>query len=372
MELHTTEPQSQAAAPHRATVDPPRPLRPLASTVMIALGLVTLANVSALWVDVIQLGLATDLESGQRVPFDELSASDDRVATAGLFQGACYLLSIVAFLTWYGRAYRNLSRLGVEGLRWGNRWAIAYWFIPIANLFRPKQVVNDIWRASDSDVPQGASWGGRVPAVIHWWWALWLISSFAERILFRRSMETVDSPAEFVSLSQTYVVWDLIEVIPAALAFLVVRKISIRQEEHRRRFERGELLADTPAPPEPDLLPKRARRAIRPTGVAPAGTWIAALWRMARPGLEPGTPRSSDAATGYVLRVKHLQIIRIDADTARGLVSRSCVVGGTSRPRTGFVAFQRGIVVSPVRVAVGWQDLHPWRWRRRSGSPACA
>ena len=101
-------------------------------------------------------------------------------------------------------------------------------------------------------VPLG-SWGRRVPALIHWWWAAWLTSTFAERILFRRSMQAGDTPADFVSLSQTYIAWDLVDVIPAALAFLVVRKITRRQEERRRRFERGELDPGKPAPAaEPD------------------------------------------------------------------------------------------------------------------------
>src|SRR5688572_8913449 len=169
-----------APPPPATAVDPPRPLRPLAITAMVALGLVTVANLLALSVDVIQLDLATDLESGERVPFEELSASDDRVTATGMLQSACYLICIVAFLAWYGRAYRNLRRLGAQGLRYGNGWTIAYWFIPIANLFRPKQVVNDIWRASDPDVPVPR--GGtdtHVPALIHWWWAAWLISTFA-------------------------------------------------------------------------------------------------------------------------------------------------------------------------------------------------
>src|ERR1700741_251966 len=101
--------EPQTAAPQSPS-DPPRPLRPLAITAMIALGLVTLANLSALGVDLIQLDLATDLEDGRRVPFDELSASDDRVATTGMLQTACYFLCTIAFLTWYGRAYRNLGR----------------------------------------------------------------------------------------------------------------------------------------------------------------------------------------------------------------------------------------------------------------------
>ena len=121
MEAHTTEPQSPTGAGVPAplyppTVDHPRPLRPLAITAMIALGLVTLANLAALGVDVIQLNLATDLESGRRVPFDELSASDDRVVATGLLQMACYVLCMVAFLAWYGRAYRNLAAGWAQGV----------------------------------------------------------------------------------------------------------------------------------------------------------------------------------------------------------------------------------------------------------------
>jgi hypothetical protein len=166
--------------------DQPRILRPLAIAAMAALGLVTIANLLALWADVLQLGIANDLQGGRRVPFDDLTASDDRVTTTGLLQSGCYLVCIVAFLAWYGRAYRNLRRLGVHELRWGQGWAIAYWFIPIANLFRPKQVVNDIWRASDPDLPAGNWWDRRVPALIHFWWAAWLISTFFERTFFHR------------------------------------------------------------------------------------------------------------------------------------------------------------------------------------------
>lgn len=237
----------------------PRILRPLAIAAMAALGLVTIANLLALWADVLQLGIANDLQGGRRVPFDELTASDDRVTTTGLLQSGCYLVCIVAFLAWYGRAYRNLRRLGVHELRWGQGWAIAYWFIPIANLFRPKQVVNDIWRASDPDLPAGNWWDRRVPALIHLWWGAWLISTFLERIFFRQSAQAGDSPADFVSLSQTYVAWDLIDIIPALLAVLVVRSITARQEERRRRFESGELVAPPPepveAPPEPQPIP---------------------------------------------------------------------------------------------------------------------
>ena len=236
------------AIPQQLSVaDHPRPLRPLAVAAIIALGAITVANLVALWVDVLQLNLANDLQGGRRVPFEELSASDDRVTTSGLFQTACYVVCIIAFLVWYGRAYFNLQRLGVRGLRFGEGMAIFYWFIPFANVFRPKQVVNDIWRGSDPDLPSGHWTSGRVPALIHCWWAAWLISGFVERIFFRQSMQDVNTPADFVSMSKTFIAWDLVDFVPAILAILVIMRITARQEERRRRFERGELRSGEPA-----------------------------------------------------------------------------------------------------------------------------
>ena len=151
--------------------DPPRPLRNLGLAVIGLLGLVILANLLALWADVIQLGLVTDIRDGKRVGLEELTESDDRVATTGLLQVGAYVACVVAFLIWYGRAFRNLERLGARGLHWGKRAVIVYWFIPIVNLFLPKQVVNDIWRASDPDLPAvTGNWDQlRVPALLHWW-----------------------------------------------------------------------------------------------------------------------------------------------------------------------------------------------------------
>ncbi|MBA3350376.1 MAG: DUF4328 domain-containing protein [Actinobacteria bacterium] len=50
---------------------------------------------------------------------------------------------------------------------------MASWIIPIVNLWRPKQILNDIWRASDPGrSPQvSALWRGRaVPGIFLLWW----------------------------------------------------------------------------------------------------------------------------------------------------------------------------------------------------------
>lgn len=223
--------------------DPPRPLDTLGKAVIGLLGLVILANLLALWADLLQLGLVTDIRDGQRVGLEKLTESDDRVATAGLLQAGAYLACVVGFLIWFGRAFRNLERLGARELHWGKRAVIMYWFVPIVSLFLPKKVMNDIWRASDPELPAPTrNWENkRVPALFHWWWALWLISSFVSNIFFRRSLDAADTPSELVSIATSYVVIDVIDIVPAILAILVVRATTNRQEERRARFERGEL-----------------------------------------------------------------------------------------------------------------------------------
>lgn len=78
----------------------------------------------------------------------------------------------VAFVAWFVRAYRNLPALGVEGLRHRPAWAGATWLVPMVNLVVPKELVDDLWRASDPGLPVPSSeWRHRpVPARIHLWW----------------------------------------------------------------------------------------------------------------------------------------------------------------------------------------------------------
>jgi hypothetical protein len=216
------------------------------------LALVILSDFAALAADVVQLDLMTDIRDGRHVSLEQVRESDDRVTTTGLLQAGAYIACIVAFLVWYGRAYRNLERLGSDGLRFGKRWAIAYWFIPIGNLFRPKQVMNDIWRGSDPELPAPAHHWQRngVPALLHWWWALWLLSSFVANGLARPSLNSAETVDEAVSTATRFVVIDVIDVIPAVLGILVIRAITRRQEERRSRYERG-VLPQTLAPVDP-------------------------------------------------------------------------------------------------------------------------
>ena len=129
-----------------------------------------------------ELRAATLATSAEQVA-KHLSRSDPFESTSArpfvvLFSltGLLLILYVVWWMMWVHRTYRNLRPLGAEGLRYSPGWAVAYYFIPILNLFRPCQVMRETWRASDRG---GTAWASaRAPSLIAAWWTVFLVSVF--------------------------------------------------------------------------------------------------------------------------------------------------------------------------------------------------
>jgi hypothetical protein len=62
-------------------------------------------------------------------------------------------------------------------------WVWAGWLVPVVNLWFPFQVVRDIYAAASRFLR---------PSALRWWWALWLVMLFANRILDRMMSNQLD------------------------------------------------------------------------------------------------------------------------------------------------------------------------------------
>ena len=91
-------------------------------------------------------------------------------------------------LIWIYRASRNAHAFA-RGLKTPPPWAVAWFFIPIALLWKPFGAMSETWRvSSDPD-----NWTRRFPPdVMRWWWAFWLISNIAGNANFRVGMMARD------------------------------------------------------------------------------------------------------------------------------------------------------------------------------------
>jgi serine/threonine protein kinase len=166
----------------------------------------------------------------------------------GAVQAAWFLVTAGLWLAWFRRAYLNLPALGARRLRFRPWWAVGAWLLPVFSLFRPKQLLNDIWRASDPDLPpdQAATWRGRpVAEVLGWWWLAFLASVLVRSI----TTEAVHAAADFMLLgllperldrfqpsAGMQVLADLLTVVCGLLALRVVRRTTARQHERAARL----------------------------------------------------------------------------------------------------------------------------------------
>jgi len=206
-------------------VETHRPLDRLAQIVSVLLILNAVAALASLGSLAAQLELLGRIELGDYTQA-ELDANDTREMLFGLAAAALYLATAVVFLMWFKRAYDNVRAFGHTPAH-GTGWAIGAWFVPILNLFRPFQIAREIWNASDGGDEEG-SLPGETPTVLGLWWAAWIAGNIAGQVSFRVSMRA-DSPSDFSTSTIASMVSELITLVSAPLAVMVVRRITARQ-----------------------------------------------------------------------------------------------------------------------------------------------
>lgn len=144
-------------------------------------------------------------------------ASDMRQTVLGVLQVIVVLGSGIITLRWIHRANWNARALGATGLTYTPGWSIGWYFIPVMNFWKPYGAMKQIWQASADP----ADWQSQsTPALLGWWWTVWVIYTVFGNLSFRMSLRAEDVD----SLISTNVVTQVADVamIPACLLFLMI------------------------------------------------------------------------------------------------------------------------------------------------------
>jgi eukaryotic-like serine/threonine-protein kinase len=252
----TVAPPVGDARPRR--VDQPKRLGTIA---WWAYGLLALTLIASLVVIPIALDygdkIQTQIDDRSVTREEALDAEDAYYVGSGIY-GFASLAAIVGFLVWWYRAYSNLPGITGRPHRFGRGWSIGAWFIPIFNLWRPKQIGNDIWRSGDAAARGNAEWTGLpVSKLVHWWWALFLLSGFlgaiggvflnVDPVLSESATDTrpVEERPGDSDLEQEYTsavigaASSAITVFAAAAAIIFIRRASERQDARIADGETG-------------------------------------------------------------------------------------------------------------------------------------
>ncbi|MER8028960.1 DUF4328 domain-containing protein [Streptomyces bauhiniae] len=104
-----------------------------------------------------------DQGDGVHRPLNSLENSYHLVGTAG---SLLTLLCAAVFLMWLGRVRDNARALSGRPPKYAGIWVYLGWMVPVVNLWFPRGIVADAYRASAP--------GRRLPFVVNVWWGLWL------------------------------------------------------------------------------------------------------------------------------------------------------------------------------------------------------
>jgi hypothetical protein len=219
---------------------PPDRLGGIGTWVKLALGATIAASIAQLVANQSYIGTENDILDGRSPSLDHVRSAAHAVHVTQSIVIVAEIVTAILFLVWFYRAYSNLVRAGVSDLRFGPGWAVGGWFIPIFNLFRQKQIANDIWKASAAAGTVGLARRGEIPLShkLNWWWGTFIVSGIVISIgrgQVSKANSTVSYAFDSLHKERSGLWWMqvgiVIAIAAAVLALLFVSAVSRLQDQ---------------------------------------------------------------------------------------------------------------------------------------------
>ena len=217
------------SSPEQLSANKFSPLDKLCRTAVICLSILIVCYLSMSLVETVG-GLMFPTFSD---PNAEISSGREMALGLGLFGLAIvsvpvYVTCIVVICRFMYRANQNLRSAGRKDLEFTPGWCVGWWFIPIACLFKPREAMVELYKASDSS-PDSEWQQNSFDPIINKWWAAWILGSIITRIESRMAVSGVDT-----GLAAIPITWTSTILLSLAAVWLIsiVRHIAEQQRRN--------------------------------------------------------------------------------------------------------------------------------------------
>ncbi|MEM6552922.1 MAG: DUF4328 domain-containing protein [Planctomycetota bacterium] len=182
-------------------------------------------------------------------PYAPVSESEAQIAAAmvgvSLLGLGVWVLALIVFLRFFHRITKTTHEFAAEIVETSPGWAVGWWFVPIANLWKPYGVIKRLFTANDPATLAGER-GIPPVALIGWYWAVWIISSVLSQATFRMTQ----SPDPSVVETAVYI--DVATSVLDVVALVLLYKwVTLLRDWHLAKITRSDYAED--AAPEGEL-----------------------------------------------------------------------------------------------------------------------
>ncbi|MGW7565632.1 protein kinase domain-containing protein [Streptomyces tendae] len=129
------------------------------------------------------------------------------------------LAAATVWACWFHRMRQNAESFAPGRVRYRPGLAAGSWFIPVVNLFLPKQIANDIWTATTGRPAGAGRW------LMHTWWWLW-VAHLATELSAYQSWDERKTAAGARETVLNALSGDVVAVVSTVFAVLFVSRLT--------------------------------------------------------------------------------------------------------------------------------------------------
>ncbi len=185
-----------------------------------------------------QYDLLIAVQNQEFVSQESANANDLREQIIGIIYTVAYLTSAVFFIRWFRNAYLNLSKRTV--INSSISMAIWGWIIPIISVFKPYQIMKEMWtdsslkiRLKDPDYIEPST------TIIGVWWFFWLVTNVVGNYILKYTFKS-ETITDYINLTIADMVLAVLSIPMAILAYLMIEQYN-EIERKLAAIEEGEI-----------------------------------------------------------------------------------------------------------------------------------
>ncbi len=225
-------PPSYSSASAASTTTGQYRLGGLATVIAWVLGIGCVAHIASAVTQFSRAALVSRLmDRPYSVSWNEIIDADNAAVAAHGFNVLFTVAGRILLVIWAWRATKNLVAWNLRH-RWSPGWAIGGWFVPVANLWIPYQVVQEAWRSTagpaTADPATFESEGSNLA------WTLSFVTFWISSLLWLGAGRTGDEElSDILASDRLGGVAALVGIVASIAAIVAIRQISRRHDERR-------------------------------------------------------------------------------------------------------------------------------------------
>ena len=172
-----------------------KPNRQRAKNAITLIWIVLALEIISLISGYFQYDLLQVAANGGEISTETVTENDTREQIIAIVYLIAFIISAIAFIYWFRRAYFNLH-LRVNHLSQTEGWAAGSWFVPIVCLYMPYQIMRELYQETKEllEKKELSTNESLTTSSLGLWWTQWIINNIIGQFVYRYSMkaESID------------------------------------------------------------------------------------------------------------------------------------------------------------------------------------